>query len=404
MQMTKFEYLMELIANNVETYNRNSRYKDKFSLTFANGDNIKIYVPNSSVPHLLGINTNYLMSSGLYREKSSYELLNKMCEDRYRLYRYINDNIIDEKQLFSEHIEKKNSAFVQNLKINIFNMIFACPYDSSRSYTTGKETYKFDYILVNKPAYEEKGIFMLGLAANIDKVNKSKIYVPMSNQYFESIEEAEERFGLIFNNQKLTIPTMLTSTSTNNTSKFFLHGDQKLAKARETQQIADKCFATLDVSEDYRWLLKKYYDSMNSGGYVQKDYATIITDCITTGKIITPQMFDLQSFAGVNEFLLGIINAHNDFISHDSTVAINDPSVPTYTDLKKEVEELKTAKEALISANEELVSTNETLVQENKDLEEKASDNEAIINEAIKVLTGTNKALTGTNKVLTKTK
>lgn len=389
MQMTKFEYLMELIANNVETYNRNSRYKDKFSLTFANGDNIKIYVPNSSVPHLLGVNTNYLMSSGLYREKSSYELLNKMCEDRYRLYRYINDNIIDEKQLFSEHIEKKNSAFIQNLKINIFNMIFACPYDSSRSYTTGKETYKFDYILVNKPAYEEKGIFMLGLAANIDKVNKSKIYVPMSNQYFESIEEAEERFGLIFNNQKLTIPTMLTSTSTNNTSKFFLHGDQKLAKARETQQIADKCFATLDVSEDYRWLLKKYYDSMNSGGYVQKDYVTIITDCITTGKIITPQMFDLQSFAGVNEFLLGIINAHNDFISHDSTVAINDPSVPTYTDLKKEVEELTTTRDALISANKELVSTNDILAKENEGLKKEVSNNEATINDAIKVLTKT---------------
>ncbi|MDY6015240.1 MAG: hypothetical protein SPI91_02115 [Bacilli bacterium] len=389
MQMTKFEYLMELIANNVETYNRNSRYKDKFSLTFANGDNIKIYVPNSSVPHLLGINTNYLMSSGLYREKSSYELLNKMCEDRYRLYRYINDNIIDEKQLFSEHIEKKNSAFVQNLKINIFNMIFACPYDSSRSYTTGKETYKFDYILVNKPAYEEKGIFMLGLAANIDKFDKSKIYVPMSNQYFESIEEAEERFGLIFNNQKLTIPTMLTSTSTNNTSKFFLHGDQKLAKARETQQIADKCFATLDVSEDYRWLLKKYYDSMNSGGYVQKDYATIITNCITTGKIITPQMFDLQSFAGVNEFLLGIINAHNDFISHDSTVAINDPTVPTYTDLKKKVEELTTTRDALISANKELVSTNDILAKENEGLKKEVSNNEATINDAIKVLTKT---------------
>ena len=389
MQMTKFEYLMELIANNVETYNRNSRYKDKFSLTFANGDNIKIYVPNSSVPHLLGINTNYLMSSGLYREKSSYELLNKMCEDRYRLYRYINDNIIDEKQLFSEHIEKKNSAFVQNLKINIFNMIFACPYDSSRSYTTGKETYKFDYILVNKPAYEEKGIFMLGLAANIDKFDKSKIYVPMSNQYFESIEEAEERFGLIFNNQKLTIPTLLTSTSTHNTSKFFLHGDQKLAKARETQQIADKCFATLDVSEDYRWLLKKYYDSMNSGGYVQKDYATIITNCITTGKIITPQMFDLQSFAGVNEFLLGIINAHNDFISHDSTVAINDPTVPTYTDLKKKVEELTTTRDALISANKELVSTNDILAKENEGLKKEVSNNEATINDAIKVLTKT---------------
>lgn len=398
MQMTKFEYLMELIANNVETYNRNSRYKDKFSLTFANGDNIKIYVPNSSVPHLLGINTNYLMSSGLYREKSSYELLNKMCEDRYRLYRYINDNIIDEKQLFSEHIEKKNSAFVQNLKINIFNMIFACPYDSSRSYTTGKETYKFDYILVNKPAYEEKGIFMLGLAYN------NGVYVPMSNQYFESIEEAEERFSLIFNNQKLTIPTMLTSTSTNNTSKFFLHGDQKLAKARETQQIADKCFATLDVSQDYRWLLKKHNDSMNFGGYVQKDYATIITNCITTRKIITPQMFDLQSFAGVNEYLLGIINAYNDFISHDSTVAINDPSVRTYTDLKKEVEELTTTRDALILANEELFSKIGILAEENEGLKKEVSNNEAAIIAAIEALTGTNKALTGTNKVLTKTK
>lgn len=100
-------------------------------------------------------------------------------------------------------------------------------------------------------------------------------------------------------------------------------------------------------------------------------------------------MFDLQSFAGVNEFLLGIINAHNDFISHDSTVAINDPSVPTYTDLKKEVEELTTTRDALISANKELVSTNDILAKENKDLEEKASDNEAIINEAIKVLTKT---------------
>lgn len=103
----------------------------------------------------------------------------------------------------------------------------------------------------------------------------------------------------------------------------------------------------------------------------KKDYATIITNCITTDKIITPQMFDLQSFAGVNEFLLGIINAHNDFISHDSTVAINDPSVPTYTDLKKEVEELTTTRDALISANKELVSTNDILAKENEGLKRK---------------------------------
>ena len=128
---------------------------------------------------------------------------------------------------------------------------------------------------------------------------------------------------------------------------------------------------------------------MRSGGFINKDFSNVIQQYIKEGKIITPQSFKLQSFAGVNEYLLDIINAHNDFISHNSTVAINDPSVPTYTSLKKKAEELKTAKEALLLANEKLISANETLVQENKDLEEKASDNEAIINEAIKVLTKT---------------
>lgn len=150
------------------------------------------------------------------------------------------------------------------------------------------------------------------------------------------------------------------------------------------------CSATLDVSEDYRYILTQKHDAMRSGGFINKNFSNVIQQHIKEGKIITPQSFKLQSFEGVNEYLRDIINAYNDFISHNSTVAINDdPNVPTYTSLKKKVEELKTAKEALLLANEKLISANETLIQENKDLEEKVSDNEATINEAIKVLTKT---------------
>ena len=231
---------------------------------------------------------------------------------------------------------------------------------------------------------------MLGLAANIDKLDNSKKYVPMSNQYFETMEEAEAKFRSIFRNQELTIPVKLHFSGTGIDSNYFLYGEKKFEKAKEAQVIADMCSATLDVSEDYRNVLTQKHDAMRSGGFINKNFSNVIQQHIKEGKIITPQSFELQSFEGVNEYLRDIINAYNDFISYNSTIVINDPSVPTYTSLKKEVEELKTAKEALLLANEKLISANGTLVQENKNLEDQVSNNETIINDAIKVLTKTN--------------
>lgn len=405
--MRKFELdeLIEKIQGNINKFNGNSKYKNTYFLTFANGETIKICFPPSSVPHLLGVNTNYLEATGLYSGESVFELLNKMCADQDNLYKYIKNGIINEKLLFSDHIEKKNSAFAENLKINIFDMMFACPYDSSRSYTTGEENYKFDYVLVTKSPYDDKSIFMLGLAANIDKVDKSKRYVPMSNQYFESMEDAEEKFRSVFSNQELTIPVKLHCSGTGIDSRFALYEEKKFEKAREAQEVADMCSATLDVSEDYRYILTKKHVAMRSGGFINKDFSNVIQQHIKEGKIITPQSFQLQSFEGVNEYLRDIINAYNDFISLNSTVAINNnPTVLTYTDLQEEVDKLTTTRDALILANEELVSKIGILAKENEDLKKEVSNNEAAIIAAIEALTGTNKALTGTNKVLTKTK
>ena len=79
----KFELddLINAIKEKIEYYERFQMYDETNYLKLANGDGIRIKVPNKSVPHLLGIDTNYLISTGLYRETSSYEILKKMCDE-----------------------------------------------------------------------------------------------------------------------------------------------------------------------------------------------------------------------------------------------------------------------------------------------------------------------------------
>lgn len=382
MQLTELERIMQPIKNNLELFKANQKYRGVYFLKLANGDEIKIFFPETSVPHLLGVNTNYLISTSIYGEKSSFKLLEKMSSDYFSLYRNINNGVINEKNLFSDHVDKKNHAFSQNLKVNIYDMMFACPYDKSKSYVTGGETYNFDYVLVTKSP-DEEGIFMLGLVQNENG------YVPMSNQYFASLEEAKERFRLIFHNQVITIPTKLDYVSTNNDSKFYLHGYQKFEKIKVAKSIANMSSATLDVSDDYKWLLTKYYESMNQGGFVKKDFANIINEHIESGKIITPESFDLPNFMTVNEYLLSIINAHNDFVSTNLRLDNNtdDSNVETYTSLAAEVESLRKIKEDLILANEKLIAANAELTNENENLKAINSDNENRINSALKILT-----------------
>ena len=40
--------------------------KKSYSMFLSNGDIVKIKIPKSSIPHLLGINTEYLKNTGLY--------------------------------------------------------------------------------------------------------------------------------------------------------------------------------------------------------------------------------------------------------------------------------------------------------------------------------------------------
>ena len=386
--MKKFELddLIDAIKEKIEYYERFQMYDETNYLKLANGDGIRIKVPNKSVPHLLGIDTNYLISTGLYRETSSYEILKKMCDDSYRLYNGIKDGVVSEKQLFSEHFEKKLSSFTTNLKINILGMQFACPYDREKTYNTGMDSYNFDYILVKKSPFDGEGIFMLGLGYE----EKYGCYVPMSNQYFDNLEEFEPKLAKILTKQEVTIPVSLQGSR----GSIYLSAKQKYDKTQQILGYADTYGAVPNVAQDYTWCLSKYSESMNNGGNINNIHAQVIQEKMSCGQYISPKDFGLADFSSMNNpTLVDIISAYNDSISRNirngETLNVDvGTNNDTYNSLLNEVAELRKIKAELLATNNELTNNNKALSEENERLNSTVDAQSNIIEavkEAVKV-------------------
>ena len=74
---TLFEKIKDIIG-----YVESARLKDRrMNLFLGNGDKILFSIPNNSVAHLLGIDTNYLISTGLYNNQNSFLPLKKFISN-----------------------------------------------------------------------------------------------------------------------------------------------------------------------------------------------------------------------------------------------------------------------------------------------------------------------------------
>ena len=68
-------------------YRRN--FEDKvYNLLLDNGEELRIVFSNSSIAHLLGVDTEYLKTTGLFKG-NSYDILKSICNDSYRLYNMV---------------------------------------------------------------------------------------------------------------------------------------------------------------------------------------------------------------------------------------------------------------------------------------------------------------------------
>ena len=92
MRLCDIENLFENIREIID-FIENSRYKNRrFRLFLGNGDRLNFYVPNESIAHLLGVNTNYLISTGRFNSTNSFELLKELTLNPYRINKLENEH------------------------------------------------------------------------------------------------------------------------------------------------------------------------------------------------------------------------------------------------------------------------------------------------------------------------
>ena len=358
----QFEKIIDTIQFRLRFYeNKMCKYWEN-TIKLGSGENIKIVFPEASIAHLLGVNTNYLASTGLFNSSSSYEILKELCDNSYRVYNAISEGILDHNQIFSKHIDKKLDSFIENICVNVFNMEFVCKYDSDKTHLLGKESYNFDYIFVKRNEFNE--FYVLGLA------NNNGAYVPVTNQYFDSEDSFNQGMQNILKHQTVTIATALR-----NDRKFYLEPAKKYQKVDALKNYCQYFKCTIDVSEDYKWQLNKYQENFTTGKSLSEDIAQKLIECIELGKLVTSEQLGISS-EGMSYQLSNIINAVNVLLinrsSQENGIAFNE-----YGTKIEELKQLKQKCELLEKQNTEsnekilqLETENATLFEENKKKEE----------------------------------
>lgn len=361
----KLENLFYDINEIIDYIEGTKNSEKRFRLFLSNGDKINYNIPNNSIAHLLGIDTNYLMSTGLFSSKTSFDLLKEMCNNAFKLNKCRIQGQIDYKQLFSKYILSKVESFKENIKVNIFQTEFICKYNSEITYCTSEKNEKYDYIIVRK--YQDGKIGLLGI------VRKGNYYVPMSNQIFENYETAEDSLNDLIRNQEITLISGINITNAdvcNDYNKTYnLYTDSKLEKLRNMKFYKNQFNTIIDVSQDSEYFMQmanENYSNMNE----DKDLIDKIVDSIKNGQLI-----DIEIFRNTN--LIKIIESFNDFICNNSMSADSSVSV-TYSTLikdlnflKEKVSELETVNNTLQGKNQVLENRNTELNFENDELKEK---------------------------------
>lgn len=364
----QIERLFEEIQEIIEKLEEKKEFYNQTTIYLANGDNIRYCLPKESIPHLLGINVNYLQSLKLYNETNAYKLLKLMCEDSYKIYNLMREGKIDCDKLVSPHIKAKMNAFWTNISFNAkqdggLNIVndteLIIKYDSSRSYKCDLPNEKLNYAIIRNISGK---YFMLWLVKN----ESGNYFYPMSNRVFDCFDDMEETLERIMTNQEITI---LNAIKKNNDKPFNLRDNFKIQKITILQKYNEKYNCSIVLTRECKHLLSS---QINHRDLATENYTTKmrIVEAIRNGEII-----DIST----EDSLIEIANAFNDLLTN-SQLGTNGEAAQSFSEQKRELEELRKkvielgAKLAEIELrNLQLTKQNETITDENKKLSDTVS-------------------------------
>lgn len=366
----------------------NNKYKDTLDkkreiIYLANGDKLTYKVTKASLSHVLGINTEKLVTAGIIKDKGAYDNLKWLCENSFSVYNKCKEHVINFNDIISDYVDIKLDAFYDNVKLDIHNCEFVCKFEQSRAYGYN-DNRDMDYMVVSK---DDNYYYVLILAEQTNGLNK--IYVPQSNRRYNTKEELIEYLTPVLNNQELTtINTKDIYYSDYSKQRMFVYNEEKKSKVEELKKWSSIVSCIPNVSSDYLYILSLFMNK-RSDNAIDNEFIETFMQSINEGKIIdniplniNPQLKVLaESF---NDSLIkGNVHSENDELNKES-----------YTKILKEKEELeKRLSEALIE-NKKTSADFEDLGQRYRDLEAENKELKAaisLIEEALSSLPGKSK-------------
>ena len=196
---------------------------------------------------------------------------------------------------------------------------FVCIYNSEKSWEASDNKQKYNYIVFK--TYPNGKIGLLGL------VKKGFQCYAMSNQLFDSIEEAKDKFNELLKNQDITLLTGFSAYNRMTDANFiwYITINQKTEKIDTLKDYKENFECNINITNDYEYTLRVINDNKSE----KKDnYFTTddIVEGIVNGKIINRDSY-------VDSPLLKIIDAWNDYICSGSYTS-DDNSI-SYTETIK---------------------------------------------------------------------
>lgn len=221
-----FTNLIDRIDDCVTLYERKRMENTRFKLYLSNGEEISISYDLNSLPHLLGINTNFLRSTNIY-EGSSWNILVDILDNPNKLYNQIKNGHIKPENVFSKQIEEKLENFENICGINISKIEFVSEYDKQNHHTSIDNQLEGEYYIGFRPKADTLSV--VGFA------NNNGLYFPMTNLKFHYYRDEKENFlkRLLTNQVLLSVQTLRKNTYVNDDidrKKFFYSHEEKEKK------------------------------------------------------------------------------------------------------------------------------------------------------------------------------
>lgn len=314
--------------------------KKSYLMFLSNGDRIRVKIPKTSIPHLLGINTEYLKSTGLYKGMNSYEIMLDFIKNPNEAFQKHESGIINLDKILSPYINKKLDSLTENLNINTNCCEMICKYDRGKTYGYSADFDDMSYLILQK---KNEKYYVLKLAMSEDGT-----CFPMSNQVFNSYEECQEALSSYLIYQELTLLSNLWVYYNNSTvGKFpILEWDRK-QKLEKLKKLSEDFECTPNIIADFIYSLK-IRDDKRQGNIRTSNIIEILCDCIKNKKVSDISLTNVDQ-----EDILKIIETYNDSLFSEITASTDN----SYSDLQNENISLKKEIERLRLENKSLSET-----------------------------------------------